>query len=236
MKKWIISIIILIVYIGTMILPYYATKVENIIDIKSTWLQLQFGIIHIPSMVYIFLIAILLHIFLGKKVISFNKIKKEIKQAQEALENKDLKIENEFIQNIIKIIKYGGIEEDIELSIKKKFMEISQQYEELLTNYGYISAILPMLGMLGTITGLLQMFAVSDGIDNIAQKMVGLSIALATTLYATLWVILITKPKAREIETKLIELENLEKLLSIDAKLFFHTTNIDLIENENETE
>jgi len=101
-------------------------------------------------------------------------------------------------------------------------------YEKLISEYGYIATILPMLGMVGTITGLLQMFA-SEGIDNIAEKLAGLSVALATTLYATLWVILITKPNAREVENHLIELDKEELDLVNSAKLFLHNVDIDLL-------
>ncbi len=121
---------------------------------------------------------------------------------------------------------HGGIEEDLELVVNKQVSHLTAIYEKLINEYSFIVTILPMLGMVGTVTGLLQMFAITDGVDNFAEKFASLSVALATTLYATLWVILITKPKSKDIENYLMEIDYDERLLIINSKLFLHNTDI----------
>jgi flagellar motor component MotA len=225
---------LIILYFLTMILPYYLTSIQHSLDPKTWWLQVQFGVIHWPSIVYIFgSYYILKWSVINKKILKTQKkIKDEIIEAIEKLDIHNTNIEdllntpNRFIKDIIGIISYGGIEEDIELSIQKHTTDLATAYQNLMSQYNYIAVILPMLGMLGTITGLLQMFSISDGVDNIAEKMASLSVALATTLYATLLVIMRVKPLYKQVENELIALENLENKLIINAKLFFH--NIDL--------
>jgi len=249
MKKYFLSLILLGLYGFTMILPYYLTATTHNMDAKNWWFQLHFGILHIPSVFYIVSSAVILHLSIAldpnNLLFKHKKLVKDLDEAERILEEESdnyeliLSSKNSFLHDIISIINRGGMEEDITLKIQKKVLDLSSYYERLITEYGYIAAILPMLGMLGTITGLLQMFAVGDGVDNIAQKMAGLSVALATTLYATLIVILITKPKSREVETKLHALENEEQKLIMNAKLFLH--NVDIrriieIVNENNVE
>ena len=208
MKKYSLSILLLLIYVGTMLVPYYLTTVTHTFDAKNDLFVLHKGVFHFPSLVYILLSAILLHLSINSKVSellqSHKKIDKEINEAKDLLTLDSEQIPqfvtstNKFIQDIKTIILNGGIEDDMELVVEKRVLNLSTMYEKLISEYGYIATILPMLGMLGTITGLLQMFAITDGVDNIAQKMTSLSVALATTLYATLWVILITKPKSRQ--------------------------------------
>jgi biopolymer transport protein ExbB/TolQ len=223
-----------VLYFITMICPYYLTSINHSLDPKTWWLQVEWGVIHIPSLIYIVGSYYILNLFVvDKKTLKVQKkIKEEIIEAIEKLDIHNFNIEellnssNRFIKNIIGIIRYGGIEEDIELSIQKHTTDLAIAYQNLMSQYNYIAVILPMLGMLGTITGLLQMFSISDGVDNIAEKMASLSVALATTLYATLLVIMRIKPLYKQVENELIALNNLENKLIINAKLFFH--NIDI--------
>ncbi len=227
------------IYVVTMVLPYYFTAIQNVFDAKNFWFVLHLGIFHIPSIAYIFGAALLLHwsVGLGKDKVLHSKkeLQKEMEEAETLLRldefdsERFLNSENGFIKDIKTAVLNGGIEEDMEIVVEKRVLDLSTKYERLIAEYGYIAAILPMLGMLGTITGLLQMFAVADGVDNIAQKMASLSVALATTLYATLWVVLITKPKSREIEAQLIELGKKEHALVLSARLFLHNVDMNLL-------
>ena len=245
MKKWAISIILLGIYFVTMIVPYYLTTISQEMDAKNYLFQLHDGVFHIPSVIYILSAAFILHFSVNTDVNrskeSHQKLNQEITEAQEALDlqqfdaEKIIHSENSFIKNIWHVIRNGGIEDDMELIVEKETLKLATIYERLIAEYGYIAAVLPMLGMLGTITGLLQMFAVTDGVDNIAQKMASLSVALATTLYATLWVVLITKPKSREIESNLIELNAQEQRLILSAKLFLHNADLNLLIEHAET-
>lgn len=246
MKKYFISFGLLTIYALTILLPYYLTTVIQEYNSKDWWNVLHSGFIHLPSIVYILSSALLLHLTLAFDLTelfdSHKKTHKEIEEAIGLLSIKEekfsqlLKSKNSFIVDIKDIILHGAMEEDIGLVVEKRVSDLATKYEKLLSEYGYISAILPMLGMLGTITGLLQMFAISDGIDNIAEKMASLSVALATTLYATMWVILITKPKSREIEISFIELTNMENKLIKSAKLFLHNADINLLMEKSEQE
>jgi len=242
MNKILLPLALLFIYVLTMIVPNLATTSWHNLDAKNSFLVLHYGIFHLPSIAYIISSAILLHLSVSSAVGNVDGSKKsmenEIEEAIEILNdpNKNVKqvanSTNSFIQEIRTILLNGAIEEDMELVVEKRVSQLTAVYEKLISEYSYIATILPMLGMLGTITGLLQMFAVSDGIDNIAQKMAGLSVALATTLYATLWVILYTKPKSREIENNLIEITNQEHRLVIQTKLFLHNADLNLLEDE----
>jgi len=223
MRMFIMSLFIAAVYIGTMIWPYYATHEKHTLDAKNEYLQLMYGVVHIPSLIYIGVSAFILCIFLKNNVKKNLKLEKELSEAIKITDdNEIIKSGNSFWKTVVDLIRHGGMEEDIELAVERKINNIVLYYEKEMAKYNYIAVILPMLGMLGTITGLLQMFAVSNGIDNIAEKMVGLSVALATTLYATLIVILYVKPKYKKLEEKLMELDHMKHDFVISAKLFLH--------------
>jgi len=237
MKKYFLSFLLLGIYFVTIILPYVLTTMWHTMDSKDPLFLLHLGIFHIPSLVFIGASAILLHMFIHSKVEgvkkSHKKAKKELREAIDilSLDNKnrleDLsKSENTFCKDIYTVVTHGGIEEDLELVVNKQVSHITAIYEKLINEYSFIVTILPMLGMVGTVTGLLQMFAITDGVDNFAEKFASLSVALATTLYATLWVILITKPKSKDIENYLMEIDYDERLLIINSKLFLHNTDI----------
>jgi len=232
-----ISTLIAIIYGVTMIFPYIATQKLHIMDSKDKFLKLYFGIIHFPSVGFI--IGSFFILLWGLKVKKLkNNIKKELIEAVQIMESEDtekiLNSDNVFIKKIIEIIKKGGMEEDLVLAIENKMQDLFLYYENVMAKYNYIAVILPMLGMLGTITGLLQMFAVSNGIDNIAAKMVGLSVALATTLYASLIVILFVKPSYRKLEEEVLMLENQSKKLEIHSKLLLHNIDVHLLEPKEE--
>lgn len=239
-----VILLLLIIYVITMIVPYFGTSIIHFWDPKAGWLQLQFGVLHIPSVIYIGgSFAILMLVVVKRKDIKVQeKIKDEMIEAIEKLDIHKIDFEelfktpNRFIKDILGIIRHGGIEEDIELSIKKHTADLITAYQNLMSQYNYVAVILPMLGMLGTITGLLQMFSIADGVDNIAQKMAGLSVALATTLYATLLVIMCVKPAYKKIEDKLIDLDNVENKLIINSKLFFHNVDLNRLIEESSKE
>lgn len=246
MRKYFLSIVILAIYGVTIIYPYYLTSIVKVMDSKNDFFILHYGIIHYPSVLFIMLSTIFLHWSVksetDKLSVSHKKIKNDLENAIETLDLKDLdhekfKVsENPFCKDIKYILLNGGIEEDIELTIKKHISSIGTSYERLINEYGYIATILPMLGMIGTITGLLQMFAIGNGVDNFSDKLASLSVALATTLYATLCVVFFTKPKSREIENWLVELENVEYKLVINSKLYMHNTDISLLFDNNVNE
>jgi len=240
MSKGFISFLIFGIFIGTIIYPYAATTILHTMDAKDDVFLLHYGFLHIPSLVFIVLSAIILHLSVKSKsdkvVSSHKKAKKDLYEAIDILSKNDKTIstfsesENVFCKDIKDIILNSGIEEDIELVIGKHISSLTSSYERLINEYGYIATVLPMLGMIGTVTGLLQMFAIDGGVDNFADKLASLSVALATTLYATLWVVFFTKPKSREVENWLIDIDNNEYQLIVSAKLFLHNVDISTID------
>ncbi len=223
MRMVIMSLFIAAVYGATMIWPYYATHEKHTLDAKNQYLQLMYGVVHIPSLIFIGASAFILFVFLKNNLKKNIKLEKELSDAIKITDDDEIiKSGNSFWKTVVDLIKHGGMEEDIELAVEKKVNNIVLYYEKEMAKFNYIAVILPMLGMLGTITGLLQMFAVSNGIDNIAEKMVGLSVALATTLYATLVVILYVKPVYKKLEERLMELDHMKHDFIISAKLLLH--------------
>jgi biopolymer transport protein ExbB/TolQ len=237
LRKIIISFIILILYLLSMVAPYVASQNLHVIDSKSKYLELYLGVIHLPSIFFILGSFFILLIGLKTNKLQAN-LKKELIESVEIIESENIEkiliSDNLFVKKILEIISKGGMEEDIVLVIENKMQDLFLYYESLMAKYNYISVLLPMLGMLGTITGLLQMFAVSNGIDNIAAKMVGLSVALATTLYASLIVILYVKPKYKHFEEEMMILENFSKKLELSAKLLLHNIDIYSLQKEEE--
>jgi len=235
--KHALSLMVAGLYFATIILPYYLTTIAHVMSSKNILFSLHGGFFHLPSLVFIILSALFLHASVNSKTtkaaMSHKRARKTFHEAieifslsNETRANDFIESENAYCKDIKKVILNGGIEEDIEMIVQKHVSSITTSYEKLISEYGYISTVLPMLGMVGTITGLLQMFAISDGVDNFADKLAGLSVALATTLYATLWVVFITKPQSREVENWLIELDEDEFQLVISAKLFLHNVDI----------
>ena len=232
-----VSLLILALYSVTMIVPYIFPQFFHQLDPKNECLGLYLGVIHPPSIVFILGSFFILFRLLKVKQFKGN-LKKELIEAVEIMESEEsekiFSSKNSFIRKIIDIIQKGGMEEDLNLVIENKMQDIFLHYESLMAKCNYISVILPMLGMLGTITGLLQMFAVSNAIDDIAAKMVGLSIALATTLYASLIVILYVKPRYKKVEEEVLELENYSKKLEINSKLLLHNFDLHTLQTKEE--
>jgi flagellar motor component MotA len=241
MKKHLVSIIILILFFITIIYPYLAITIYHTLDAKNIIFTLQFGILHIPSFVFIVTSALALHWSVNAKsnelTISHKKLRKSLKEAISVLDfqEKDyerfMQSENSFCSDIRVIILHGGIEEDLRNVVTKRVSNLTVSYIKLINEYGYIATVLPMLGMIGTITGLLQMFAINSGVDDFSEKLASLSVALATTLYATLFVVFVTKPKSRDIESWLISVDHEEEQLILQSKLFLHTLDMNILQS-----
>lgn len=235
--------IILIIFLFFVVLPGLTDKeVINIIPnflIESN--KIILGVIHINSLVFIGLTAIILYFSIDKDIKKAKDLhinqKSGLLEAQKVFEQffeNNIKLEelvlksksNKTIEKVIKIINYGGIEEDLVLGLNKIFNEISSKYIKLKNDYEYIATIMPIVGMVGTIAGLLTMFAVPSEVDDFGSKFSGLSVALATTLYASMITILIFKPKARNVEEWIVNLEEDYSYIEIAIKQFYHKVDI----------
>ena len=252
MKKISVSVLVFILFIVTIIGPtlYQGSDMTNGLDIN----KLYFGVGHIPSAIFILGSLFLLFISKSRDEDDVNKtqksIDKEFKQAdelinQERYELEDLKKlfnnKNKYLEKLKYIISIGSSEKEIEMMIDLYTLDIYIAYEKLKNDYDYISMVLPMLGMIGTIAGLLQMFGSPSNIggeDDFSAKFAGLSVALATTLYASLLTVLVVKPSSREVDRLILNTQKSEMNILIKSKLFFHRLDsqvfLEYIQLENE--
>jgi len=212
--------------------------------------EMHYGIIHLNSLFFIISSAIILWSSIDKDIKDANKLHKgkevstkEAKLIFEKYFEDKMTIDtlvaesnkNETVLKVLNIIKYGGAEEDLVLGIQGTYNNISSKYIKLKNDYEYLATIMPIIGMIGTIAGLLIMFAVPEGIEDFADKFAGLSIALATTLYSSLITVLVFKPQARSIEEWLVSLENDYDQCEISLKQFFHKIDIlELVDQMNQ--
>ncbi len=226
--SWILIIFLVFIVDPLKILPYELN-------------QMYAGILHPNSLLFIVLVAIILCKSIDKDIKDANKehedketgIKEAINVFENYFEDKitteelvEKSKENGTVQKVINILKYGGTEDDLILGVQRVFTTISSKYIKLKNDYEYLATIMPIIGMIGTIAGLLIMFAVPGGIEDFADKFSGLSIALATTLYASFITILIFKPKARSVEEWLVSLDTDYEYSEISIKQFYHKINI----------
>lgn len=201
--------------------------------------RMIFGIVHVNSAIFILASAIGLWFTVdrdsNKTVRAYEN--KSIKEAEKSFEDyfeekiniSDL-IEksknNESINEVLKILRLGGVEDDLLLGIQKIYNTIDNSYSKLKNDYEYSATLMPIIGMIGTIAGLLMMFAEPSQAEDFEKKFAGLSLALATTLYASLVTIVIFKPLARYKEKQQIKLENDFNDLEIAVRKFYHKVNI----------
>ncbi len=246
MSKVLISGIIFALFVVTIIVPSLANsmfemgwKANEVILFGININKLYLGVLHLPSIFFIF--GSLFFLWISKsrdedKVSRLEKnINKEFKEADtlisletysiEDLEKLFINKKNSYLQELKYLISIGSSEKELDMVIDKYTLKIYVAYEKLKNDYDYIAAVLPMLGMIGTIAGLLQMFGSPSGIggeDDFAAKFSGLSIALATTLYASLLTVLVVKPASRGVDTLILDTQKHEANILIKSKLFLH--------------
>ena len=205
--------------------------------------HMYIGIFHPNSFIFIGLVAIVLSFSIDKDIRQANKNGISMQQIAETIETLENYFEdkitlqeltqqaqaNPYILKIVSIVKFGGTQEDLILGIEKIFTNITSKYIKLKNDYEYLATIMPIVGMIGTIAGLLMMFATPDANSSIENKFSGLSIALATTLYSSFVTILLFKPKARSVEGWLVDVEESYEYLSIATKQFFHKVDVPLL-------
>ncbi|QNM88888.1 MotA/TolQ/ExbB proton channel family protein [Aliarcobacter cryaerophilus] len=238
---WIQAIFILILFIVCVVLPSLNSdelgfSVPILTDYNS---KMILGIIHINSVIFIFGSAIILWLTVdrtsNKAVRAYEN--KSIKDAEKHFEDyfqgkinildlKNKEKSNDSIKEVLKILKFGGIEDDLLLGIQKIYNTIDNSYSKLKNDYEYAATLMPIIGMIGTVAGLLMMFAEPSQAEDFEKKFAGLSLALATTLYASLITVIIFKPLARQKEKQQIELENDFNDLEISVRKFYHRINM----------
>jgi len=246
MGKVLVSVLIFALFVVMIVLPSFVNnmfdmgwKASEIIILGIDVNKLYLGVLHIPSIIFIF--GSLLFLWMSKskdeeKVSKLEKsINKEFKEADTLISLETYKLadlkklfansKNSYLQELRYLISIGSSEKELEMIIDKYTLKIYVAYEKLKNDYDYIAAVLPMLGMIGTIAGLLQMFGSPTsmgGEDDFAAKFSGLSVALATTLYASLLTVLVVKPASRSVDTLILDTQKNEANILIKSKLFLY--------------
>lgn len=204
----------------------------------QSWLfsynKMQFEIMHLPSLGFVVICVIVIY-FLMKIKYNFNGTS-SISEAEAAnksfadlrdekisfLELEKLSQKNKIIKKILNFMQKGALEEDLTLYIKALFLEVDNAKTKSKNDYEYLATITPILGMIGTIAGLLMMFATPSEAEGFEQKFAGLSLALSTTLYASLMTILLFKPLAKSVENAQLDIEESFEKLEIETRILYH--------------
>lgn len=243
-SKWTQAILILVLFLFFIVAP--SIKPEEvgipIPDIIYEWnKKMYYGIIHINSLIFVGLTALFLWRSINKDIRQANKLHLDeingLVEAERSFESffesaitfNDLQEKsknNHTIEKILHHLSHGGIEDDLILSAQKIYLKIASSYSKLKNDYEYLSTVMPIVGMIGTIAGLLMMFAEPTQAEDFEKKFAGLSIALSTTLYASLFTILWFKPNARSIEQWQTNLDEDFENLEIAVRKFYHKVNL----------
>ena len=227
----------------------HSIGLSSLIQLQDMTKEMFFGMLHPASLLFIGLsYAVLLWTvsskkehFLSRKVpiqkqyeeciTLFSIDDGKVKSLEDIFKHRD---KNGLLLTLFTVIKHGASEDEIQYTINKRTAQVTNNYETRKSGFDYISTVLPILGMIGTIAGLLQMFAVPDGnassaVDDFSKKFEGLRLALATTLYAALITVLLVKPKSREKESKIHTLYALDEELVLTVKIFIHHLDYELL-------
>jgi flagellar motor component MotA len=133
---------------------------------------------------------------------------------------------NRLVSSLVGILRRGGREEDVETAYELYTSPLFETGVKEKQHLDQVAIILPMLGMIGTIAGLMYMFSAPTDADDFASKFAGLATALLTTLYATLITVVLVKPKAQDVQSKLTTLGfELERSVG-RAKLAYHFVDV----------
>jgi len=152
------------------------------------------------------------------------------------IELKEKSEKHTVMQKLSMLFSKGAIEDDIDLIIAKEADRRIHTLKGEVQEISYIAGLLPMLGMVGTIAGLMLMFSNPDNMDDFGQKFSGLAIALMTTLYATLITALVVKPKQKLVSRRINELEHQAEILAHNSRLLYHTLDMRIFNHYLQTD
>lgn len=198
--------------------------------------ELKLGVVHIPSFIFILVSWIVSYWLLDSNKTDtdtntesvYKNLKLanyEMERALEALKKHQIKEtqhaykvitsqENAVLKGFIDFKSQGKLLEDYELELIRLSRDAIHKLEERIQHLSFVATVLPMLGMVGTLAGLMLMatqFSNTDGgeASNAMQNnFEAVGIALLTTLYASLITIAIIKPTAQTYKNKLARLRN----------------------------
>ncbi len=202
--------------------------------------QMHAGIIHPASLFFILIVGMILHASAHKQSTPDDKLDKALKIFEAFKGSGDLQAltssKNTYVQSILALVRENASEEDLALSIQKITLELMNDLQKRKNDYEYGATVMPIVGMIGTIAGLLAMFAMPNEIEDFDSKFKGLSVALATTLYASAGTILFFKPLANAIDTQILDLEKDASKLELEVRRFLFKVDLGELETIMSTE
>ena len=132
-----------------------------------------------------------------------------------ALEDDLEELDDEFLKKGIQLVVDGTDPELVEQIMKTELRYIDDRHSWGYGVLDHLTALLPALGMIGTLIGLVVMLGNLDNPDQLGPSM---AVALITTFYGALAANTITSPMAERLKTKNDE-ELLQKKLMIEGVL-----------------
>jgi biopolymer transport protein ExbB/TolQ len=219
------------------------------IELIKQWNQPSYGVLHIPSLVFIglsYLVLARVASITPKSQIDvffsqvsdvetfFNKAFQDTNRVTDNTElyrNFDItRKASDLKARMLQLIYHGGSDADVTRLLEIESSQYRQSAAAKIKNTGFAATLLPLLGMAGTITGLMFIFsgdlqAAGSAEESFNQKFAGMGIALLTTLYATILTSLLAKPSQHGQQSKLsrvlIDIERAENYVL----MFKHSVN-----------
>lgn len=242
-NKWVQGIFILVSFGVFIIAPSISPEELGFtIPYIYEWNEkMEYGIIHIDSLLFISITAFVLWLSIGRDIKKAKKLhldkRNGFTEAEKSFDSffentvtlndlNEKSKKNHVIKKTLELLNHGAIEDDLVLGTQKIYLNISSSYRKLKNDYEYLATVMPIIGMVGTVAGLLLMFAEPMQAEDYEKKFAGLSIALSTTLYASLFTILWFKPNARNVERWQTDLDEDFENLEISVRKFYHKVNL----------
>jgi biopolymer transport protein ExbB/TolQ len=254
--------IVLLLYIVFLLgVPLISNEVIAYPSFEPAWFaqlnQAKYGIFHIPSLIFIGGAFVILQ--LSEKVAisetSLRGLQKEIADEtaefikfEDTLEtSKEPRDLYQCVQlacanpnrfgRLVTLISSGCSENDIRLKLAIDIAQTVKNAQERVRHNGLMAGMMPLLGMIGTITGLMFIFsgnqvaaaAVEDTFDN---KFAAMGTALLTTLYSTLFTAIWFKPRQHKLTLQLNQLKKDTETIGHHCVLLMHKMDINLLHHQ----
>lgn len=203
----------------------------------------HFGVVHVPSLLFIVgaFFCYVIQNSLSQVVYQFeqrkkgimprtiNLARKELERTTALKDNKEamlralvsLDARNPLVGAVLACVANGYGADVVRRSIDKLTEDLTHHFEHRVRFWNQLSAVLPLLGMTGTIAGLMFMFKAGVGQDSV--NLSALSTALLTTLYASLITVLFSKMLFKINSDRLSQIRHLSGQVMRDGEILVGT-------------